>query len=226
MFIGHFAPAFAARAVTDEAPSLGVLFIAAQLIDWVFFLLTLVGLEHLRIVPGITRMNGYDLYFMPYSHSLVATAFWAFAFGAVIRLLTRNIVAAVWGAAVVLSHWLLDLLVHRPDLTLAGGEIKLGLGLWNAPVLVIVFELALLMLAYSFYIRRTKGPLIPPLILLGALLAVQAVDWFGPERSVAGVALPLTALATFAALTALAFWVHSTRWHKNTVGLAVAGVRR
>ena len=226
MFIGHFAPAFAARAITDEAPNLGILFIAAQFIDWVFFTLALVGVEHLRIVPGITRMNDLDLYFMPYSHSLVATAFWAFAFGAIVRLLTGNPVAAIWAGMVVLSHWVLDLLVHRPDLTIAGGQSRLGLGLWNAPLLAIVLELSLLLLAFSFYIRRTKGPIVPPLILLGTLLAFQAIDWWGGEPPASGITLSLTALAAFAAVTALAFWVESTRWHKNTVGLAVASVRR
>ncbi len=170
MFIGHFAPALLARGITEDAPKLGVLFIAAQLVDWAFFTFAIFGIEQLRIVPGITAMNPYDLVFMPYSHSLLATAGWALVFGVVVGVVLRNMVAAAWGVIVVLSHWLLDLLVHRPDLTIAGGEDKHGLGLWNTPHIELPLEIGLVLLAYWFYISRTQGPVIPPLILLRAML--------------------------------------------------------
>ena len=56
MFIGHFAPAFVAAAITPERPRLGLYFIAAQLVDWAFFAFVLVGVEHMRIVPGILSL--------------------------------------------------------------------------------------------------------------------------------------------------------------------------
>ena len=223
MFIGHFAPALLARGITEDAPKLGVLFIAAQLVDWVFFTFAIFGIEQLRIVPGITAMNPLDLVFMPYSHSLLATACWALVFGVVVGVVLRNMVAAAWGAIVVLSHWLLDLLVHRPDLTIAGGEDKYGLGLWNAPHIEMPLEIGLVLLAYWFYISRTKGPVIPPLILLGAMLLFQAINWFGPQPETAGVGMYLSVFLSYGILTAMAFWVQSTRWHKNQRGLAVAG---
>lgn len=223
MFIGHFAPALLARGITEDAPKLGVLFIAAQLVDWAFFTFAIFGIEQLRIVPGITAMNPYDLVFMPYSHSLLATAGWALVFGVVVGVVLRNMVAAAWGAIVVLSHWLLDLLVHRPDLTIAGGEEKYGLGLWNAPHIEMPLEIGLVLLAYWFYISRTKGPVIPPLILLAAMLLFQAINWFGPQPETAGVGMYLSVFLSYAILTAMAFWVQSTRWHKNQRGLAVAG---
>ena len=223
MFIGHFAPALLARGITEDAPKLGVLFIAAQLVDWAFFTFAIFGIEQLRIVPGITAMNPYDLVFMPYSHSLLATAGWALVFGVVVGVVLRNMVAAAWGAIVVLSHWLLDLLVHRPDLTIAGGEDKYGLGLWNAPHIEMPLEIGLVLLAYWFYISRTKGPVIPPLILLGAMLLFQAINWFGPQPETAGVGMYLSVFLSYGILTAMAFWVQSTRWHKNQRGLAVAG---
>ncbi|MBX7502610.1 hypothetical protein K3181_14305 [Qipengyuania sp. YG27] len=226
MFIGHFAPAFAARGITDEAPKLGTFFFAAQFIDWVFFTLAIVGIEKVRLVPGITAMNPLDLYYMPYTHSLLASALWALGFGMVVWIVTRNPVAATWGAIVVVSHWLLDLLVHRPDLTIAGGETRYGFGLWNHPSIEMPLEIGLVLLAYCYYIRRTKGPLVPPLILLVALLLFQAIDWFGAKPEQAGVGMYLLALLGYAILTALAFWVQTTRWHKNKVGLAVASVRR
>jgi len=223
MFIGHFAPALLARGITEDAPKLGVLFIAAQLVDWVFFTFAMFGIEQLRIVPGITAMNPYDLVFMPYSHSLLATAGWALVVGVVVGVVLRNMVAAAWGAIVVLSHWLLDLLVHRPDLTIAGGEDKYGLGLWNAPHIEMPLEIGLVLLAYWFYISRTKGPVIPPLILLAAMLLFQAINWFGPQPETAGVGMYLSVFLSYGILTAMAFWVQSTRWHKNQRGLAVAG---
>jgi len=223
MFIGHFAPALLARGITEDAPKLGVLFIAAQLVDWAFFTFAIFGIEQLRIVPGITAMNPYDLVFMPYSHSLLATAGWALVFGVVVGVVLRNMVAAAWGAIVVLSHWLLDLLVHRPDLTIAGGEDKYGLGLWNTPHIEMPLEIGLVLLAYWFYISRTKGPVIPPLILLGAMLLFQAINWFGPQPETAGVGMYLSVFLSYGILTAMAFWVQSTRWHKNQRGLAVAG---
>ncbi|MGY8972912.1 MAG: hypothetical protein ACKVGV_04655 [Sphingomonadales bacterium] len=223
MFIGHFAPALLARGITEDAPKLGVLFIAAQLVDWAFFTFAIFGIEQLRIVPGITAMNPFDLVFMPYSHSLLATAGWALVFGVVVGVVLRNIVAAAWGAIVVLSHWLLDLLVHRPDLTIAGGEDKYGLGLWNTPHIEMPLEIGLVLLAYWFYISRTKGPVIPPLILLAAMLLFQAINWFGPQPQTAGVGMYLSVFLSYGILTAMAFWVQSTRWHKNQRGLAVAG---
>ena len=74
MFIGHFAPAFVAAAVTPDRPRLGIYFLAAQLVDWAFFAFVLIGVEDLRIVPGITAMNPMDLYHMPYTHSLLGSA--------------------------------------------------------------------------------------------------------------------------------------------------------
>ncbi|MBX7540411.1 hypothetical protein [Qipengyuania sphaerica] len=222
MFIGHFAPAFIARGFTEEAPKLGTLFVAAQLVDWAFFTFAIFGMEHLRIVPGITAMNPMDLYHMPYTHSLVGSAAWAVGFAVLIALLTKNMVAATWAAIVVMSHWLLDLLVHRPDLTISGGEEKLGFGLWNYPAIAMPLEIGLVLLAFWFYVSRTKGPVAPPLVLIGVMLLFQAIDWFGPPPEEAGLGMYLLALFAYAVMTGLAFWVGSTRWHRNEVGLGVA----
>src|SRR6185295_10264453 len=119
MFIGHYAPAFVA-ATSRRSPRLGTLFVAAQLIDISFFSLLLLDVEHLRLVPGATKMNPMDLYDMPWDHSLLGAAGWALGFALLLRLASRSWAASAIGAAVVLSHWFIDLLVHRPDLTLAG----------------------------------------------------------------------------------------------------------
>ena len=222
MFIGHWAPAFAAAALSKKSPGLGKLFVAAQLVDWGFFAFATVGIEKMRIVPGITAMNPLDLYHMPYTHSLLGTFVWALVFALVMLMMRLGTTAALIGAAVVMSHWFLDLLVHRPDLTLAGGDAKLGMGLWNAPVATIVVELVLVGVCFWWYLRRTKGPLVPPLILLGLLLAMQSVNWFGPPVEEASAGYFLMALLAFLIATFFAAWVGSTRRHKREVGLAVA----
>ena len=222
MFIGHLAPAFAARAITDEAPRLGVLFFAAQLVDIAFFSFALVGLENFRIVPGITAMSPLDLYDYPITHSLFGTALWAAGLAIIVGILMRNAVAATWAAVVVLSHWVLDWVSHRPDLTLAGSGETYGLGLWNYPLPAIAIELGIFGLAFWMYLKRTKGPVAPPLIMLGLLLAMQAYSWFGPEPVAANVAFILIGLLSFGIMVALGTWVSSTRWHRTKVGLGVA----
>jgi hypothetical protein len=226
MYIGHFAPALAAAAASPEAPRLGTLFVAAQLVDLAFFVFVTVGIEHMRVVPGITAMNPMDLYHMPYTHSLAATAVWAVLFAAVVRRRLKSRVAAAWAGMVVLSHWLLDLIVHRPDLTVAGTPPKLGLGLWDHPWLAIPLELVLIGLAFWFYISRTRGPLGPALILLAALLGFQALNWFGPQPAAMTAALPVAALFSYAILIALAHWVGTSRRHRRSAGLAMGSHHR
>lgn len=226
MFIGHFAPALAASAASPEAPRLGTLFVAAQLVDIAFFGFVLGGVEQMRIVPGITAMNPFDLHHMPYTHSLLATALWAAGFGLIVWRIARSVPAGVWAALVVLSHWALDLLVHRPDLTLAGQPPKLGLGLWDHPAIAIPLEIALIVLCFGFYLRRTRGPIGPALVLMAVLAGFQAINWFAPHPAAYSAALPITALIAFAVLIALAHWVGTTRRHQLPAGLVMAPLRR
>lgn len=226
MFIGHFAPAFAAAAASSRAPKLGTLFIAGQLVDWGFFIFALFGIEKMQIEPGATRMVPFDLYYMPYTHSLLGCAVWAALFGLIVLYRYRDAVASMLASIVVLSHWGLDWLTHRPDLTLAGGERAYGLGMWNYPWLAMSLELIIVLLTFSWFIRRTKGPVGPPVILIVVLLLFQAINWFGPEPEVAGPMLYFTALISYAIVTALAYWVADTRWHKRETGLAAPRLRR
>lgn len=219
MFIGHFAPALAACAATEEAPKLGTMFIAAQLTDWAFFLFAMGGIEHLRLTPGITAMNPLDFYHYPLTHSLAGTSAFAIGFALIVGIALRNFIAATWAGLVVMSHWVLDFVSHQPDLTIAGGEKHYGLGLWNYPIAAIVVELLIIGLAFWWYVRRTKGPIVPPLVLLAFMLVFQAVNWFGPEPQTVGFPFLATGLVAFAILTLIASWVASTRWHRNEVGL-------
>ncbi|MEQ5786758.1 hypothetical protein J3454_02495 [Erythrobacter sp. NFXS35] len=220
MFIGHFAPAFVAAAVSPRSPRLGTLFIAAQLVDWGFFALALIGVERLRVDPGASVMVPLDLYHMPYTHSLIGTGLWALACLLVVALAQRDVFAGVLAGLVVVSHWLLDWLVHVPDLTVDGDPPKLGLGLWNYPAIAMPLELLLVGAAFAFYVRRTRGPLGPPLVLLLTMLLLQAVNWFGPHPQEAGALLYLQALLAFAILTTIALWVGENRWFQKRGGLA------
>ena len=220
MFIGHFAPAFVAAAVTPDRPRLGVYFLAAQLVDWAFFAFLLLGVEDMRIVPGITAMNPMDLYHMPYTHSLLGSAGFAIAFALVVWLATRERVAGLLAGAVVVSHWLMDLLVHRPDLTLAGDAPKYGLGLWNYPIVEMPLELVLTFGAMALFLARTRGPALPAIVLGVLLLLLQAVNWFGPEPEAVTPALSYTGFFAFGLLTLGAWWLGKTRKAKRPTGLA------
>jgi hypothetical protein len=206
MFIGHWAPAMVA-ATHKDAPSLPVLFIAAQVVDWLFFLSLIFGIEAMRMTPGISAMNALDLYHMPYTHSLLGTAVWAAGFGALIFAVSRNRTAALIAALVVLSHWFLDLLVHVPDLTIAGTRPKLGLGLWNHPAIEMPVELLLTFGALWLYARAAKPRRGPLAVLTVILLALQAVHWFGPVEPKVTLGTSLLAFFAFGLVTLASWWV-------------------
>ena len=207
MFIGHWAPALVAAAVSHKAPRLGTLFIAAQLVDWAFVVLVLFGVEALRITPGISVMNPLDLYHMPWTHSLLGSVGFAVAFGLALWFKTGNRVTAAIVGAVVLSHWFLDLLVHVPDLTLAGSPPRLGLGLWNYPWIEMPLELGITFGALWWYAKKRR-PAEGRVLVLGALLlALQAFNWFGPAEREVTIFTSLLALFAFGLVTLTAHWV-------------------
>ena len=186
MFIGHYAPGFAA-AGTRNGPPLWLGAVATQLVDLAFFSFVLAGIEHYRLTKGATATNWLDLYDMPYTHSLLGAALWGLALGLAAFAVWRNRQMAVIVAALVVSHWLLDLLVHRPDLTLAGAPPRFGLGLWNVPLIEKPLELAITFGALTYYVRRTRPVARWAGLALGLLvvelLAFQAIDWFGARTT-------------------------------------------
>lgn len=206
MFIGHWAPALA-LAARPKAPGLGTLFVAGQLVDWAFFGLLLTGTEAMRFRPGVSVMNPMDLYHMPYTHSLLGSAVFAAAFGALVLGLTKSRAAGGLAALVVLSHWFLDLLVHVPDLTLAGSPPKLGLGLWNHPAIEMPLELGLTFGALWLYVRRKRPAPLRVGVLAAVLLALQAVNWFGPVEPEVTTGTSLLAFFAYGTATLAAWWM-------------------
>ena len=206
MFIGHWAPALAVAA-RRPAPSVGMLFVAAQLVDWAFFGLLITGVERMRFSPGISAMNPMDLYHMPYTHSLVGSAGFAAGFAALIWSLTKDRAAALLAGAVVLSHWFLDLLVHVPDLTLAGSPPKLGLGLWNHPMIEMPLELGITFGALWLYARARRPAALRVWTLTGVLALLQAINWFGPVEPEVTLGTSLLAFFAYGLATLAAWWM-------------------
>ena len=215
MFVGHYGPSFAIKAARPAIP-LWLLFIAVQLVDVVWAVLVLLGIEKVRIVPGITASNPFDLYYMPYTHSLVAAILWSVAAGIVCKSLrgVRSWSAAAWIGAAVFSHWILDWVVHRPDLPLYDDTMKVGLGLWNYPAIALSLEALLLFGGMFMYLRQTRainiiGRLGPP--VFGVLmLAIQSYVFFGPPPT-SPAAAAMTALVSYAVFAAVVQWLDRQR---------------
>lgn len=155
MFIGHVGLAFAAKKVAPR-PSLGTLALAAQLVDGVWPVFLLLGWEKVEIVPGITAVTPLLFVSYPYTHSLAAGAVWALLLGGGYYLLRRDGVGAAWIAALVLSHWALDFISHRPDMPLWPGGPKVGLGLWNSVPATLAVEFALFAGGLWLYLSATR----------------------------------------------------------------------
>jgi hypothetical protein len=214
MFIGHYGVSFAIKARERSIP-LWVLFVAVQFLDvfWGIFVLT--GVEKVRIVPGFTATNPLDLYYMPYTHSLVGALFWsAVGFALYWLLRGRDRTAALLVGLAVFSHWLLDLVVHRPDLALYDDTYKMGLGLWDYPAIAFGLEIVLLFFGIFLYLRSTTAHDaigkygIPVLALL--MIVAQSVVFFGSPPPSANAAAA-TALIAYFVFAAAAFFIEHRR---------------
>jgi hypothetical protein len=205
MFVGHYGVSFAANRIDRPIP-LWVLFIAVQLLDVFWAPFIVLGIERVRIVPGITASNPLDLYYMPYTHSLVAALLWSAGAGIVYGVLTRRHSvgkAALVVALAVFSHWVLDFVVHRPDLPLYDNTAKVGLGLWNLPTVAFTLEGALLFGGMWLYLRTASVPRTPMMVFGLVMLLIQAYVFFGPPP-VSDKAAAVTALAAYAAFAVVA----------------------
>lgn len=199
MFIGHFAIGFGAKQPAPKV-SLGTLFLAAQFLDLLWPSLLLLGLERVRIAPGLTP--GVPLVFSSYpiSHSLLAVLGWGALAGGLVYAVRRDPRSAVVVGLAVASHWVLDLVVHVPDLPLApGGEARWGLGLWRSVPATLMLELGLFAIGVWLYARVTEASdatgrwafraLVATLVLihLGNVFgapppSVRAIAWVGQAQ--------------------------------------------
>ncbi len=221
MFIGHYAAGLALKSVEKKA-SLGMLFIAVQFVDFLFFILVPLGVEKFRLVENYTAINHFDLYFYPYTHGLLACVIWAVLIYGLWRYMPffktvgHGRLALVMGLA-VLSHWFVDLIVHTPDLPLLGDSSpKVGLGLWNNFMGTILLEITLLIGGLLLYLRATKAVsamgkyamIIFIVVMIGLYMMVVTAP-FDPNITV--VTASVTSIAVFSILTAVAFWLDRYR---------------
>ena len=196
MFLGHFAAGLAAKKFTPYT-SLGTLLLSAQLLDLLWPTLLMAGVEEVRVAPGITPVAPLDFVHYPWSHSLTMAAVWALLWGGLYAFARRYPRGGLVLLALVLSHWLLDVVSHRPDLPLlpAGGPV-VGLGLWRSLPATVAVEAGLLIVGLYIYARSTE-----PVDAFGShglaafgvtLAAIYAASLWGPpppdERVVAWAA--------------------------------------
>jgi membrane-bound metal-dependent hydrolase YbcI (DUF457 family) len=218
VFIGHFAVAFAAKRAAP-AVSLGTLFVACELVDLLWPLMLLLGIETVRIAPGTTAFTPLDFVSYPWTHSLAMGAVWALALAAVYRALRPDTRGAVVIALVVLSHWFLDALSHRPDLPLVpGGVARVGAGLWNSVAATLAVELAMFTIAVAIYLRSTRARDRTGSVGLWALIAVLLVSYFGaafgpPPPGVDAIAW--VGLAGGALTAGWGYWIEKHREMKS-----------
>ena len=156
MFVGHFGLALAAKRLAPRA-SLAVLILAAQLADVMWPVLVALGIEHVRIDPGNTAFTPLDFVAYPYSHSLLLLVVWGLILGVLTRTHVGGRAAIPLIGGLVVSHWVLDWITHRPDMPLFPGGPRLGLGLWNAVPWTLAVELVMFAVGTWIYVVTTRA---------------------------------------------------------------------
>jgi hypothetical protein len=217
MFVGHYGVSLAAKRV-DARLSLGWLFLAVQLPDILWAVLFLLGVEKARIVPAQTAVRAVDLYYIPYSHSLVASLLWAGAIYALFRLLPsraaglRKGTMALTMALAVLSHFALDIIVES-NLPLYGDAAKIGLGLGNNPIAAYIVEGLILVAGLILYLRSTTPKNLTGsygmIVFVVLMLAFNLVTFGPPPTNLQFVAL--SSLGSFLMMAGVAFWLDRQR---------------
>lgn len=220
MFVGHYAASLALKSVCPKT-SLAVLFIAVQLVEILFFGLTLAGIEKFSLIENYTASTHFQLEFMPYSHSLLAAIGWSLLVFVIMQGInwrnTRTTKTAIVIALAVLSHWCLDLIVHTPDLPLARDDsVKLGVGLWEHALLTYTLEAGLLIAGLVLYMRashalnRLARYTMPVFVAL--LLLINIVNIFGPlhpDETITSMAI--SALMTYLVFALIAHFIDRKR---------------
>jgi hypothetical protein len=217
MFIGHFALGFAAKRIVPRV-SLAMLFLAAQFADilWPFFLAA--GFEQVAIEPGNTAVTPLNFISYPYSHSLVTMIAWGLIFAFAYEKITHTRGAFLVLSALVVSHWLLDFVTHRPDMPVYPGGARFGLGMWKSMPLTAAVESVLYAAGVWIYARTTR-----PKDAIGrwgfaALVVFLALAYAGnlmgpPPPSVP--AIYLTGVIGSVILLAWSWWVDAHRTAKG-----------
>jgi len=207
LFTGHYSFSFAGQAAEKRIP-LWLLFVAVQFIDVMWSIFVLLGIEKVRIVPGFTASNALDLYYMPYTHSLAGVLCWSALAYVVCQLVPqlRGWRTGLIVAGAVFSHWILDLIVHIPDLSLYDSVGKMGFGLWNYRGAAFALEMVVLFGGAALLYRTAtrKAWLIGFVIFLAAF---QVFGTFFFPLPTSDHSMAITALFFYVVLAIIAWWV-------------------
>jgi hypothetical protein len=207
MFVGHYAAAFAAKAIEPKTP-LWTLAAGCQLVDIGWSVFIMIGVEHASADPSLPGST-LVLSDMPWTHSLPGAAAWSIGAAVFCLALLR---LSVWPSVLVglsvFSHWLLDLVVHRPDLQLYPNGPKVGFGLWNYPVPEQALEIGLLAVFGAAWTasRKAEGRTAwPAIAFIAFLVALQIVAMLLPQPpGPLGVQAGATILAVYLLVIAIA----------------------
>jgi len=222
VLVGHYGPSFAGKALDkDQRIPLWLLFVAVQFVDVLWAVFVLIGIEKVRIVPGITAASPLDLYYMPYTHSLVGALGWSLLAFLLCQLFPRLRGGRTgWiVAAAVFSHWVLDLVVHRPDLTLYDSVFRMGFGLWNYRLLSFILEMLVLFGGAALY-ARTVPRKVKVIIFVAALAVIQFVATFAFPPPPSDRNEAMTALFFYLLLALIAGWVERGQGKSKAAGAA------
>ena len=216
MFVGHYAASLALKGY-EKKVALGLLFLAVQFVDILFFPFVLLGVEQMNLVENFTQSTHFELVYMPYTHSLLGFIFWSGLAYSVFRwVVVKDRSVALVVALAVFSHWVLDVLVHTPDLPLSGDDTpKLGLSLWNNAIATYALEMGLLLLGLWIYLRSTTA--VSAIgkygmsVFVVFLLLVNVANVFGPPMVDSKTGLAIFALSSYFIFAAIAFWLDRKR---------------
>jgi len=218
MFIGHFALAFGAKRAAPSV-SLGTLFLACQFADLLWPTLLVLGFERVEIDPGNTLVTPLNFVSYPYSHSLVMLLFWSAFFAIDYRIVKGwRPRAMMTVAALVFSHYVLDVVTHRPDMPITiSGTTKIGLGLWNHPGTALAIESAMFLIGAAIYMSVTRAKdRIGKIALYGLIMFLVAMYFaalYGPPPpSASAIAIAGHLMWLF---VIWAYWVDR---HRATIG--------
>jgi membrane-bound metal-dependent hydrolase YbcI (DUF457 family) len=213
MFLGHIAVGFASKRLAPRT-SLGWLMTAPMLLDLLWPLFLIAGIEQVRISPGDTAFTPLEFVSYPWTHSLLMALVWASLFMLAYLARTGYTAGAFWLGIGVASHWVLDWVSHRPDLPLVPwSPVKVGLGLWNSVPATIVVESAMFVAALGVYLATTRAKRWTGHLSLWSFVGLMVLAYIGNEF---GPPPPsVEALRTLALVTWLfvpwAFWIERTR---------------
>jgi membrane-bound metal-dependent hydrolase YbcI (DUF457 family) len=201
MFVGHFAVALVGKRIEPRIP-LGTLVAAAFALDLIWPLFLLAGIERVRIDPGNTAFTPLAFEHYPWSHSLFMAALWARVATVAVRQTAAPPRAGLLVGAIVLSHWLLDLLTHRADLpVLPNDQVLFGFGLWRSIPATIFVEGTFLATALYLYIGSSRATSLVGRWGLGGMVALMVAIW------ISGPFVPPPPSATAVAIGAMGIWL-------------------